>query len=428
MRTAAPTRVRPARLAWGLFALFFAMSTAGITLQVLVPDAALHEQGGSLWWSTIFVAVMAVFGVVGAVVAQHSPANPVGWLFLASALAEGWYELAVGYTHYSLGASPLPGPDWSAWLSTWQSALSPLLLSLAILFFPDGRLPSRRWRPAVWFCVIGTIPVLVVATLAPGSITDFATLTSPVGVEGLSALRGMPFDVAVPAYLSLTAASVVARFRRSHGVERQQVKWFAWSGAMLVLLIVTAGIVETLQGGPGGGSAAFEIIGPLAFAAALSGLPITAGIAILRYRLYDIDLVINRTLVYAILTTILVATYLGSVLALRLALDPLTGQSDLAVAASTLAVAALFRPLRGRVQSVVDRRFYRSRYDAARTLDDFSARLRHEVDLESLTSDLRAAVHDTMMPTHVCLWLREAPIGQVAVTIPGRPLSRKVTP
>ena len=407
MRSATQTRVRPARLAWWLFALFFAMSIPGITLQALVPDAALREQGGSLWWSTIFVAVMAVFGLVGAVVAQHGPANPVGWLFLASALVEGWYELAVGYTHYSLGVSPLPGTGWAAWLSLWQSALSPLLLSLAILFFPDGRLPSRRWRPAVWFCVIGTVPALVVTTLAPGSITDFATLTNPVGVDGLRPLRGMPFDAAVPAFLLLSAASVVARFRRSHGVERQQVKWFAWSGAMLVLLIVTAGIVETLQGGPGGGSAAFETIGPLAFAAALSGLPITAGIAILRHRLYDIDRLINRTLVYGALTAVLVAAYLGAVLLFRLALDPLVGGSDLAVAASTLAVAGLFGPMRSRLQTFVDRRFFRSRYDGERTLRDFSSRLRSEISLTAVGTDLRLVVGATMQPTHVSLWLRK---------------------
>ncbi len=406
MRTATSTRSRPALLAWAAFALFVAMSTAGITLLVLVPDAALRDQGGSLWWSVLFVAVMAVFGIVGAVVAQHSPANPVGWLFLGNALTEGWYELAAGYTHYSLGASVLPGAAWSAWLSTWQSALSPLLLSLAILFFPDGRLPSRRWRPAVWFCVIGTVPVLVVATLAPGSITDFATVTNPVGLEGLRPLRGMPFDVAVPAYLLLSAASVVVRFRRSHGVERQQVKWFAWSGAMLVLLIVSAGIAETLQGGPGG-STALEIIGPLAFAVALSGLPVTAGIAILRHRLYDIDRLINRTLVYGALTATLVATYLGAVLLFRFALDPLVGGSDLAVAASTLAVAALFGPMRARLQTFVDRRFFRSRYDGERTLHDFSSRLRSEISLTAVGSDLRTVVGDTMQPTHVSLWLRE---------------------
>jgi hypothetical protein len=340
-------------------------------------------------------------------VAQHSPANPVGWLFLASALTEGWYELAAGYTHYSLGASPLPGTEWSAWLTTWQSALSPLLLSLAILFFPDGRLPSRRWRPAVWFCVIGTVPVLVVATLAPGSITDFVTLANPVGLDGLRPLRGVAFDVAVPAYLLLSAASVVVRFRRSHGVERQQVKWFTWSGAMLVLLIVTAGIVETLQGGPGQGSAAFEVIGPLAFAASLSGLPITAGIAILRHRLYDIDRLINRTIVYGTLTAMLAATYLGAVLLFRFALDPLVGGSDLAVAASTLAVAALFGPMRARLQTFVDRRFFRSRYDGERTLHDFSSRLRSEISLTAVGSDLRTVVGDTMQPTHVSLWLRE---------------------
>ncbi len=395
-----------ALLGWGQFALYVAMSTAGLTLLVLVPDSALQDQGGSLLWSTLFVAVMAVFGLVGAVVAQHSPANPIGWLFLASALAEGWYELAIGYTHYSLGANALPGTGWSAWLSTWQSALSPMLLSLAILFFPDGLLPSRHWRPAFWFCVIGTLPVLVISTLAPGPIADFAMLTNPAGVEPLRPLRGTPVDVAVPAYLLLSAASVVVRFRRSHGIERQQVKWFAWSGAMIGVLIFTAGIVETLIGGAEGGETV-RAIGGILFAVAVSGLPITAGIAILRHRLYDIDRLINRTLVYGALTALLVATYLGAVLVFRIALHPLVGGSDLAVAASTLAVAALFRPMRARLQTFVDRRFFRARYDGERTLQDFSSRLRAEISLTTAGKDLRTVVGETMQPTHVSLWLRE---------------------
>jgi hypothetical protein len=197
-------------------------------------------------------------------------------------------------------------------------------------------------------------------------------------------------------------ASIVARWRRADRRERQQLKLFAYAAALLPLFVITSGLSD---GGQTGGTVLRQLSFVLAVGAFL-GLPVATAVSILRHRLYDIDLVINRTLVYAILTTLLVATYLVSVLLFRLVLDPLTGQSDLAVAASTLAVAGLFRPLRARVQAAVDRRFFRSRYDAAHTLAEFTDRLRHEVDLDSLGSELRSVVRDTMQPAHVSLWLR----------------------
>jgi len=333
------------------------------------------------------------------------PANPIGWLFLALALIQGCYELAYGYTHYSLAADALPAERWTAWFANWSSPVSPALLGLAFLLFPDGRLLSRRWRPAAWLCVVAILPVVAQHALTPGPITEFPALQSPAGVSTAGFLRDLPVDAAFILIFIATIASVVARFRRSRGVERQQLKWFAWSAGFMTGFLVFSTVAAAATGGAAGTA---DYVAGFLFSLVLCGLPVSAGIAILRHGLYDIDLVINRTLVYGSLTATLAGIYLGSVLLLQLALRPLAGESDLAVAASTLTVAALFRPLRSRIQRFVDRRFYRARYDAARTLEGFAVRLRAELDLEALGTDLRRVVHDTMQPAHVSLWLREA--------------------
>jgi len=397
--------MRSAVLASGLFAFFVVTSLAGVILLAMVPAAALSEQGDSFWLSVCFVLVLGAFGVVGLVVARHQPRNPVGWLFLALAGINGAFEVAHAYTHYSLAVASLPGTSWAAWFSAWSSEVSPALIGLSVLVFPDGQLVSRRWRPAAWFCLLGMVPVIASYALVPGPMTEFPSVENPLGTAAFDFLRETPVDLVIALILLLATASIIVRLRRSRGVERQQVKWFAWSGGLIVGFLLVSPIVVAIGGAEVEASPAGKVAG-VVFAVILAGLPISAGIAILRYRLYDIDRLIGRTLVYGSLTAALLATYLVSVLLLQVLLRPLAGESDLAVAASTLAVAALFRPLRSAIQRVVDRRFFRHKYDATRTVESFAGRLRQEVDLDTVSADLRDVVRDTVQPAHLSLWLR----------------------
>jgi len=385
------------RLPWVLFATAAALSGAGVVLLLQLPAGVLERDGDSLALSALFAAVLLVFGLVGAVVATRLPSNPIGWLFLVLALLNGVYELAYGYAYYTLEAEPgaLPGAAWAAWVSDWTSPLSPPFLIAALLLFPDGRPPTPRWRWVVWSCVPLAALVLAQYALAPGAIDEFPSLDNPAGIdaEWLTAVRAEPFYTLG---LLAAAAALVVRFRRSHGVERLQVKWLAFAASLMAAFLIVGGAAGAVLGGED------SIIAGFVFAAFISGVPVSAGIAILRHRLYDIDVVIRRTLVYAVLTATLAATYLGSVLLIGLAV----GRSGFAVAVSTLAVAALFRPARARIQAVVDQRFYRRRYDAAQTLEAFGTRLRDELDLEALTADVRGVVRDTVQPAHVSLWLR----------------------
>ena len=388
------------RLPWVIFGVSALMSATGIGLVAQVPSEVLDSADNSLVLSALFAAILLVFGLVGAVVASRLPANPIGWMFLALALLEGTFELAFGYAHYGLNADSgaLPGVEWAAWVSNWTSPLSPPFLVAALLLFPDGRLPTPRWRWLLWLCAPLAALVVMQYALAPGPIDEFPSLRNPMGLDGASWLAEVRSEPLIFALILAAAAGLVVRFRRSHGVERQQVKWIAFAAGMMAAFLVVGGIAGSLFGGGESIAAGFV------FAACIAGVPIAAGVAILRHRLYDVDVVINRTLVYGALTAMLGGTYLGLVLLLGLAV----GESDLAIAASTLAVAALFRPARARIQALVDRRFYRRRYDAERTLQGFGGRLREELDLETLGGDLREVVRETMQPAHVSLWLRRS--------------------
>jgi hypothetical protein len=392
------------RLAWSLLGLYVVLSGAGLALLAQVPAEALERQDASLVLDATFVGVMLVFALVGAVVASRLPGNAIGWLFLALALLEALYVLAFGYAQHALHGGDLPGARYAAWVSNWASPLTPLFVIHLLLRFPDGRPVSPRWRVFGWACVPLAALILADYALAPGPIEEFGGLTNPL--SGPEWLAPIDADVAIFVLLLGAAASLIVRFRRSHGVERQQVKWIAYAAGIIAAFILFSGIATVIFDADG---ATNSDVAGFIFAGVFSGLPVAAGLAILRHGLYDIDVVIKRTLVYGALTAILAATYLGSVLLLGLALGPVTEDSKLAVAGSTLAVAAMFGPARARVQAVVDRRFYRSRYDAVRTLEAFAGRLRDEIDLDALGTDLRGVVRETLQPAHVSLWLRSAP-------------------
>ena len=400
----------PARLAWALFGISTVSNTAGLVLVALLPAGSLEGEGDqTLLLSAAFTLTTLVFALVGAIVSSRLPANPIGWLFCGAGVVLGMESATYGYAAYALVAHPgLPGGVVAAWLSSWLWL--PALLgvpSLLFLLFPDGRPSSRRWGLVILLIVTGLICQVAGSAFAPGSMQDSSVpeTENPVGIEpkivtDVLQLTGWTMGLAS---IVLATCSLVLRYRRSQGIERQQLKWFAWSAGLLPGFLVAGVLADVTTDGAGSSYADYVL--PLI----LSVVPISAGMAILRYRLYDIDIVINRTLVYGALTITLAASYFGMVLVLQLALNPLTEQSDLAVAGSTLAVAALFRPLRTRIQSAVDRRFFRRRYDATHTLAAFGARLRDQLDLGEVGADLRRVAHDTMQPAHVSLWLRSPP-------------------
>jgi hypothetical protein len=392
------------RLAWGLLALNLALGAGAIALSALNrADSAIRDDG-DFAFTIGFVLIALLMGAVGALVAARRPGNAVGWVLDAGSAVLALASLAEGWALRALFEDPgaLPGGEVMAWVSQWCFLPAVVQIpSLLLLLFPDGRPPSRRWRPAVWLAVAATGALALGTALAPAYIgyEEFQGVPGPFGVEQLRGVGQVLWvvglvgtAVAVP----IAAAGMVARLRRARGVERQQVKWVATAAAIFAVAVlatmagVAAGHVDV--------AALMILTFPL--------IPLSAGVAILRHRIYDIDLVINRALVYGALTALLAASYVGLVLLLGAALSPVTSGSDLAIALSTLAVAALFRPVRGRVQTLVDRRFYRHKYDAERTLERFASRLRAETDLEALHSELLGVVRESMAPAHVSLWLR----------------------
>ena len=347
---------------------------------------------------------IVVFATTGSLVAARVPSNPAGWLMILAALSFTLGGLCDEVYRAVHDSGPASLATFTAWVTTWiwLAGLAPAATFL-LLLFPDGRLPSRRWRPVAWLSALSMGALVVGLASTPGTIegTDVA---NPVGIpapRAIQVLAGASLAL-LGVCILLCCASLVVRYRNAGHEQRQQLKWLAWAVPIVVAFLVASAVVQS-----GNPSDQAVDLGNALSAVGLMAVPVAIACAILRSRLYDIDVVINRTLVYATLTATLAVVYLASVLLLRLALEPLTGKSDLAVAASTLAVAALFRPLRTRIQTVVDRRFYRRRYDATLTLQSFTGRLRQEVDLETVSSELSSVVRDTMHPAHVTLWLRQ---------------------
>ena len=392
-------------LAWSLAALSVIMFVAGMALHVL---ARSMDSVGE--WSTLgavgrvlsFLPFLA-FPLVGALIASRRPRNWVGWILLADGLLWTFGSVLDSYRIYGLarpGSVPFQVAvhALSQWL--WVPAVG-LFAVYLILLFPDGRLPSRRWRPLAWFS--GAVMVLLSAGIG-----------KPFGLEQYPWVsEAFPVVLALlPLCILASAVSLVLRYRRAGSEVREQIKWVAFAALFVgVQFVIDVGasvllVPMTASGREPPWLALLDQVGFFMFA----GVPIAVGIAVLKYRLYDIDVIINRALVYGSLTATLVALYFGGIVVLQRLFVALTGQqSTLAVVASTLAIAALFNPLRRRIQGFVDRRFYRRKYDASKTLEAFSAKLRDATDLETLSGDLKAVVGETMQPAHVSLWLRPDP-------------------
>ncbi len=389
-------------LPWGIWGL--TVLAAALTLVL----ASLNEPRSSFRNTALISLLILAFSTVGALVASRRRENPIGWLFCSGALVWILGELALEYGVYALITDPGASSTgaWAAWFGTWARGIGWfLIVTFLLLLFPDGRLPSPRWRPVLWGAVGYIAFFTLVIWLSPVS-GDFRLefVRNPLGLEiEIMNLLVELLYLTIPLLVVAGGMAVIVRFRRSRGDERQQLKWFAYAVAVMIVVFVLWFSLELTGLVP---------LSALAFTVPLLGLPIATGIAILKYRLYDIDVIVNRTLVYGTLTATLAATYFGGVVLLQGAFRALTGQeSQLAIVASTLLIAALFVPLRRRVQTFIDRRFYRRKYDAARTLQDFSARLRDEVELDRLADDLVAVVRETLQPQHASLWLRP-PVGQ----------------
>jgi hypothetical protein len=349
------------------------------------------------------------FALVGRLVVERVPGNRLGPIMCAAGLALSVSIAAGVYANYAVFvADPrLPGAAPAVLVYDVPGPASFGLVGVALMLFPDGRLPSRRWRPALAVVLTGVAAVMAGYLLRPGGGDEpFQSVENPLGIPGAfdatDGLAGLGWSL-MGLGVAVAAVAMVVRLRRSAGVERQQLKWMGLAASIIGVIFVSVEL--TYFGELEGGVATLR---DTALAVGITAFPVAAGIAILRHRLYDVDVVINRTLVYGALTATLAVAYLAIVLLLQLALDPVTSGSSLAVAVSTLAVAALFRPARSRIQEAVDRRFYRRRYDAARTLEAFSVRLREQVDLEALGAELGFVVRETMEPAHVSLWLRGA--------------------
>ncbi len=415
-------------LAWCLWLLCVALISFALLFYFLASPTPATDTPPTL--TALFRILSLAFPTVGALVASRRPENPIGWIFCAAGLLIGVQAFASGYADYvRLGhTDSLPGGKFMAWISLWIGIpVVPLAGALLVLLFPNGKLLSRNWRTVVWMVACGTVMLTLWAALGPGPLSFQPTRENPLGLGGAigelgpsksspmfdepSFARSVDTEISAGGVVEIlgrvgifivlvswlfSVAAMIMRMEQARGAERQQLKWFVYGVAVLVVGFLAAFLGFGLH------SVAW-FLGIAAF----NFLPVAAGIAILRYRLYDIDFLINRTLVYSALTAALALVYVGSIVLLQGLFRTLTGEtSQLAVVVSTLAIAALFVPLRRRVQEFIDRRFYRRKYDVAKTLQTFNAKLRDDMDLDSVADDLVEVVKETMQPTHVSLWLR----------------------
>ena len=387
-------------LAWSLCALSLALTALSILLLTLT----LYSPGGTTnyyWLETTVIA--ASYSTVGAVVAPRLRKSPIGWLFCAIGLAFSVVHFSAEYAIYALLAWPgsLPWGEVSIWIWAWVWVPAIGLIVFLDLLFPDGRLPGARWRWFARFTIAAVLVGVLLTAFSPGPILQLP-IPNPLGIGALpnvySAVEAFMYALVV-----VGATSMLLRLRRVGWIARQQIKWFAYTTAVAISGVILKNTIFPIVDEPWVWWAGFVLA-----VVGLAGNPIGMGVAVLKYRLYNIDFLINRTLVYGSLTALLALIYFGGVALTQATLRTFTDQVEqpqLAIVVSTLFIAALFNPFRRRIQSVVDRRFYRKKYDTRKTLETFSAQLRNETDLDALSDDLVGVVRETMQPAHVSLWL-----------------------
>jgi hypothetical protein len=401
-----------AKLAWLLCGLALALLAAALLVLLIgrPPATALTDP-----WQRQAADLLSLVGapLLGGLIAARRPHNRYGWLWLAVGLAMAVGAVTAAYGAVALASGPagLPGRAVAAWLGGLAFTAFLSLFAFVFLLFPNGRLPSSRWRLWAWAIIVIGAVMLITVAFVPGTAAE--GVANPFGIGGW--LGGVLDGVVDPGIGVLTLAiavsglSMLLRFRRARGVERQQLKWFAFAAALLAAFLISQTPPLGLQ--------TFGLLDLLLETLTVAGVYAGIGIAVLRYRLYDIDRLANRTLVYGLLTALLAGVYTGAVLVMGqvfggVGRDP----PSWAVAGATLAVAALFQPARRRIQAVVDRRFNRRRADAAKTIEAFADRLREQVDLDTLTAELLAVVDQTMEPTKTSLWLRPSAEGSRRTT------------
>ena len=387
-----------AKLAWSLW-------TLTVVFSVLSP--LIDTQQGDLIIMLPLGAWTVTSTTVGTIIVLRRPENPIGWILSAMGLLWASNTFFGLYAIRALVTYPgsLPAGEVAAWIATWVVYPAFGLLAYLFFLFPDGRLLSPRWRPLLWINGVVIVAAIIVRALIPGPIAGLEGARNPLGVEGygdsLELVGNLLFYVGDMLVL-VSVVSVFLRLRYASAATRQQIKWLAFAAALLGTVVIVSVVGDLLFGGFGWWLFLVAIV-------AFLGLPLSIGVAVLRYRLYEIDIIINRTLVYGSLTTILVALYFGGVATTQAILQALTGREQLpqlAIVASTLVIAALFNPLRRRIQNFIDHLFYRRKYDAAKMLEAFSTKLRDDTDLASLNSELLSTVRETVQPEHVSLWLR----------------------
>jgi hypothetical protein len=385
-------------LAWTMWTLSIGLTVLSLWFLILNlshPDVPVYRY----WAEDTLLAVG--YSTVGAVAASYRPWNPVGWVLCSIGLVWGAAHFTSEYATYALLAAPgsLPAAEVAAWIYSWVWVPGLCFIVFLPLLFPNGRLPSPRWRPFAWFSVLLAGTGTILAAFSPGPGVGLS-IRNPFGMESLPNLSEQ-LQALVFALIFVAAASLVMRLRHARGVDRQKIKWVAYAGALGGgASLPTYTVLEAVD------LRWLHMLGYMLALVGIVGFPTAVGIAMMRYRLYEIDILINRTLVYGTLTATLIAFYFVGIVVLQRLFVLLIGQqSTLAVVASTLLIAALFNPLRGSIQSFMDRRFYKRKYDARKTLETFSARLRDETDLEALSAGLVGVVRETMQPAHVSLWL-----------------------